>query len=191
MNTEILHSLLKECGQKYIGHSADDERIFDMGDFAAPDDLMEWLDTITQYEFEDTFEFLPGWDISPFERSKEVYKIVKDMNTPGSEYQELLKRMFGNENDYLEKYWNNFLLLADYSDGGCGIGSEDSAFGSLIIVHEIHAPWQVGFQSMDKLVETARVCRKSGVWKNDGEVDWNLYYQIGQRLNPECEHWFP
>ena len=111
------------------------------------------------------------------------------MNTPGSKYQELLKRMFGGENEYFENYWNNFVLLTDYWDGGCGIGSSNTYYSGLIIVHEIHAPWQIGFKNIDKLVETARACKKSGVWSNDGGINWDLYYELGKSINPECGHW--
>jgi len=190
MNIESLHLLFRECGQKYVGRSAVSERILEIDNFVPPADLKEWLDTISQYEMDGSFEFLPGWDICPFERSIETYEIVKEMNTAGSKYQELLKRMFGDENDYFEKYWNNFILLTDYSDGGCGIGSSNTDYGGLIIVHEIHAPWQIGFKNIDKLVETAQACKNSGVWSNNGDINWDLYYELGRSINPECGHWF-
>ncbi len=192
MNIEALHVLLQECGQeKKSRYSANSERILEsiMGTFVAPNDLTEWITTIAQYKIDEIPEILPGWYICSLERAIETYKIVKDMNTPGSEFQKSLKQMFGGEHNYLERYWNNFMLLTDYSDGGCGIGSMNTDFGGMIIVQEIHAPWQVGFQNIDKLVETALVCRKLSVWKSDGDLDWTLYYQIGKRLNPECEHW--
>ena len=189
MNIESLHLLLKECGQKYVGRAIGGMRVPEMDNFIAPADLKEWLDTLAQYELKDDFEFLPGWGICPLERSIETYAIVKEMNTPGSQYQELLKRMFGGENEYFEKYWNNFILLTDYSDGGCGIGSANTDYGGLIIVHEIHAPWQIGFKNIDKLVETAWACRKSGVWSDDGGINWDLYYELGRSINPECGHW--
>jgi hypothetical protein len=189
MNSESLHLLLKECGQKTIEHSGVIGKALEIDNFVPPADLKEWLDTISQYQVDDNFEFLPGWCICPFERSIEVYEIVKEMNTAGSKYQELLKRMFGDENDYFEKYWNNFILLTDYSDGGCGIGSSNTDYGGLIIVHEIHAPWQIGFKNIDKLIETAWACKKSGVWSNDGDINWDLYYELGSSINPECGHW--
>jgi hypothetical protein len=188
----MLHLLLKECGQKNTGWSMGNERIFDsiMESFVPPNDLTEWITVLAQYpEMEEMPEILPGWELCSFERAMETYKVVKDMNAPESEFQNYLKRMYGDEQNHIEKYWNNFLLLTDYSDGGCGIGSMNTDFGGMIIVHEIHAPWRVGFQNMDKLIETALVCRKSGVWKSIDDIDWLLYAEIGKKLNPECEHW--
>ena len=139
------------------------------------------------------YEVLPGWHPCALESAIADHAIYKDMNTPGSRHQLMLEQMFGAEphvpDKYIEPLWDNFCILSDGSDGGCGIGAQGASYRGRVVVRAIHAPWEIGFQSLDKLIDTAIAHRKARIWDAEGGIDWGMSRDIARAINPECSYW--
>lgn len=130
--------------------------------FDPPDEI---VDLYSWHDGSYDIEILPGAFYFPFETSIAVHKQTNFI------YQFRRKK--------------NFRFLSDHSDGGYGITQLKK--GGLVIERCIHAPWEVGFESLQLMLEFSLTCYKSGVFffsNGSIDTDWERYGEL-ERERPE------
>ncbi|MDF1737699.1 MAG: hypothetical protein P1U86_00965 [Verrucomicrobiales bacterium] len=132
--------------------------------FNPPDEI---IDLYSWHDGSYDIEILPGACYFPFATSLENHKRTNSI------YGFLGKK-------------KNFRFLSDFSDGGYGIAQPKH--GSHVIQRCIHAPWEVGFDSLQRLLDFSLTCYKSDVFFfSDGSIepDWDRYGELEDDRDPQ------
>lgn len=146
-----------------------DKELRTVNDSTLTADGNEWFTLLSQYSFTEGDECLPGWYFVHYEDCHVWNELFKDMD-----YEPLNKI---------------FMVLTDLSDGGCGVGLIGAPYEGEIINREIHAPWAIGFDNLEALLDTAIACRKEGVWDENSDPDFDKFYKISYRMNSKYDIW--
>jgi hypothetical protein len=135
-------------------------------------ELYTWADAAP----DELFEILPGAYLIPFDRALSEFREIHPMH-----------RAF--DAIFPQRYRDCFRFLGDLSDGGFAFGRIDSPSKGSIVGLCIHAEWRLAFASLEKLIDTAIECYREGVFASSDMPDFDKYYEIGRRSNPDMEYW--
>ena len=158
-----------------------EEKLSDLPFQISPDavELYTWSDGVHSYgvdKFIDPLEILPG-----------AYYISLDQAL--YEFNEFYKLKDQCQEIFYQKYFDSFRFLSDHSDGGYSFGRIDSPSNGCIVNLCIHHEWELAYQSLEHLIDTAIECRRRGVFRNHDMPDFEMYFKIGAELNKDMDLW--
>lgn len=146
------------------------------------------------FQISDDAVTLYTWADASFKQTDEPPELLPGshfygLDTSLAEFEQLYPIQQDLDETFAQPYRDSFRFLGDYSDGGYSFGSLEAPCNGAIVDLVIHAEWQLAFESLEKLIDTAIACRQRGVFSDLEIPDFDPFYEIGRELNPGMLAW--